>query len=198
MSRTKMDRSFPSNPHAISDEALAKVVAAALRRDFGKSASAAKRIGQLTNSNLRAIKNWYEARNAPSSGHLLLLARFSPSILNFILEQIGGGDFEDASRPLSCHNPTMHPVPLTVICPDDSTRKNVTLNVTLKSLNIRQRWFLALLKRTNMACAGDIAGHFEVAIRTARRDVEGLKGMSKIRFAGAKRTGRYRIMGEEA
>jgi len=92
MSQSKMDRSFPVG---ISEEELAKVVAAALRRDFGEGASSVKRIGQLTHANLRAIRNWYEAKNAPSSTHLLLLARSSHSILKFILEQVGGDNLLD-------------------------------------------------------------------------------------------------------
>lgn len=193
-----MDRSFPINPRAISDKALAKIVASALRQDFGKTASAAKRIGQLTNANLRAIKNWYEAKNAPSSGHLLLLARSSPSILKFILKQIGGEDLWDAFHLLSRHNSGKNHYPQNAINFDNSAGQNVPLNVPLKSTSARQRWFLVLLKRKNTACAGDIAGHFDVAIKTARRDIESLKDMGRIRFTGAKRTGRYQITGADA
>lgn len=194
MSHSKMDRSFPIKPRAISDEELAKIVAAALRRDFGETASAIKRIGQLTSSNLRAIKNWYEARNAPSSGHLLLLARSSPSILKFILEQIGGEDLWDAFQLLSHHDQTLVVEPKEEDFEDIFTDKNVPINVPLKSFNDRQRWFLILLKRKNKACAEDITEHFDVAIKTARRDIEGLKDAGKIRFMGSKRTGRYEIM----
>ncbi len=194
MSHSKMDRSFPIKPRAISDEELAKIVAAALRRDFGETASAIKRIGQLTSSNLRAIKNWYEARNAPSSGHLLLLARSSPSILKFVLQQIGGEDLWDAFRLLSQHALASAPEPEIPVLTDKNDTKNVPINVPLKSLNDRQRWFLMLLKRKNKACAEDITEHFDVAIKTARRDIEGLKDAGKIRFMGSKRTGRYEIM----
>lgn len=196
MSHSKMDRSFPVKPRAISDEELAKIVAAALRRDFGETASAIKRIGQLTSSNLRAIKNWYEARNAPSSGHLLLLARSSPSILKFILEQIGGEDLWDAFQLLSHHDQTLVAEPKEEDFEEIFTDKNVPINVPLKSFNDRQRWFLILLKRKNKACAEDIAEHFDVTIKTARRDIEGLKGTGKIRFVGAKRTGHYEILGQ--
>ncbi|NBX72839.1 MAG: hypothetical protein EBQ89_00915 [Alphaproteobacteria bacterium] len=181
MSHSKMDRSFPIKPRAISDEELAKIVAAALRRDFGETASAIKRIGQLTSSNLRAIKNWYEARNAPSSGHLLLLARSSPSILKFILQQIGGEDLWDAFQLLSHHALATVPEPENDGFTDKTVSENVPINVPLKSFNDRQRWFLILLKRKNKACAEDITGHFCVAIKTARRDIEGLKDAGKTR-----------------
>ena len=194
MSHVKKDRSFPIKPRAISDDELAQIVAAALRHDFGDMASAVKRIGQLTNANLRAIKNWYEARNAPSSGHLLLLARSSPSILKFILEQIGGEDLWDAFQLLSHHALTSAPEPEKADFKAKITDKNVRINVPRKSLNARQRWFLILLRRKNTASAEDIAGHFDVAIKTAERDLVGLKEAGKIRFVGSKRTGSYKII----
>lgn len=194
MSKSKKDRLFPIKPQAVSDEELARIVASALRQDFGDGASAVKRIGQLTNANLRAIKNWYEARNAPSSGHLLLLARSSPSILKFILMQIGGEDLWDAFRLLSSHALATAPEPETPVYSDRSVTKNVPINVPIKSLNERQRWFLILLKRKNKARAEDIANHFEVALKTAKRDIEGLKDGGKIRFVGARKTGRYEII----
>lgn len=194
MSQPKKDRSFPIKLRAISDEELAQIVAEALRQDFGESVSAVKRIGQLTNANLRAIKNWYEARNAPSSGHLLLLARSSPSILKFILTQIGGEDLWDAFRLLSSHALASAPEPETSLRKAENTTKNVPINVPIKSLNERQRWFLILLRRKNEASAEDIAGHFGVVLKTARRDIEGLKEAGRIRFVGAKKTGSYEII----
>jgi len=194
MSHSKKDRLFPIKPQAVSDDELAKIVASALRHDFGDSASAIKRIGQLTNANLRAIKNWYEARNTPSSGHLLLLARSSPSILKFILQQIGGEDLWDAFQLLSHHALATVPEPETPIYSAKSVTENVPINVPLKSLNERQRWFLLLLRRKKTACAEDITEHFGVALKTARRDIEALKSAKKIKFFGSKKTGSYEII----
>ncbi|MGD9649164.1 MAG: DeoR family transcriptional regulator [Dongiaceae bacterium] len=194
MSQSKKDQLFPVKPKAISDGELAQIVAMALRQDFGDSASAVKRIGQLTNANLRAIKNWYQARNTPSSGHLLLLARSSPSILKFILVQIGGEDLWDAFRLLSSHALASAPEPEIPVYDVTNPAENVPINVPIKSLNERQRWFLILLKRKNKASAEDIAVHFDVALKTARRDIEGLKETRKIRFVGARKTGSYEII----
>lgn len=194
MSHSKKDRLFPIKPQAVSDDELAKIVASALRYDFGDSASAVKRIGQLTNANLRAIKNWYEARNTPSSGHLLLLARSSPSILKFILEQIGGEDLWDAFRLISHYDQTLVAEPKEDHLEDISTDKNVPINVPIKSLNERQRWFLILIKRKNKARAEDIAVHFDVSLKTAKRDIQRLKGLRKVQFVGAKKTGRYKVV----
>lgn len=191
MSQSKKDQLFPIKPKAISDAELAQIVASALRQDFGDTPSAVKRIGQLTNANLRAIKNWYQARNTPSSGHLLLLARSSPSILKFILVQIGGKDLWDAFRLLSSHALATAPEPEMPV----NTETNPPENVPIKSLNQRQRWFLILLRRKNKARAEDISAHFDVSLKTAKRDIEGLKDVGKIRFIGARKTGRYEITG---
>lgn len=194
MSQSKKAQLFPGMPRAVSDVELAQIVASALRRDFGDSVSAIKRIGKLTNANLRAIKNWYQARNTPSSGHLLLLARSSPSILKFILTQIGGEDLWDAFRLLSNHALATTPETETLHNTDKTSAENVPINVPIKSLNERQRWFLILLRRKNKANAEDIAGHFDVALKTARRDIEGMKDAGKIRFVGSRKTGGYEII----
>lgn len=191
MSQSKKDQLFPIKPKAISDAELAQIVASALRQDFGDTPSAVKRIGQLTNANLRAIKNWYQARNTPSSGHLLLLARSSPSILKFILVQIGGEDLWDAFRLLSSHALATAPEPEMPAYTETNPPENVPINVPIKSFNERQRWFLILLRRKNKARAEDIAAQFDVSLKTAKRDIEGLKDADKICFIGAKKTGRY-------
>ncbi len=92
MSLTNKDQVFPLKSEAISNVKLAQIVAGALREDFKDDSAAVKAIGGTTKTSLRTIKNWYEGRSAPSSGHLLLLSRRSPSLLKFIIEQIGGGE----------------------------------------------------------------------------------------------------------
>jgi predicted HTH transcriptional regulator len=67
-------------------------------------------------------------------------------------------------------------------------------NVPKKDFNERQVWFLIRLKSTRGTRAEDIAAHFEVAIKTARRDIEGLKMARKIKFVGTKRTGKYEVI----
>lgn len=194
MSKSKKDQLFPTAQQAISDDDLAKIVSAALRHDFGEKSSAVKQIGKLTNVNLRAIKNWYEARNTPSSGHLLLLARSSPSILKFILLQIGGDDLYDAFQLFSENASVEETEEEISVFSSVKPVENVPLNVSLKELSGRQQWFLILLDNKNKANAEDISKHFNVTIKTARRDIEGLKSSGKICFIGAKKTGRYKAI----
>jgi hypothetical protein len=197
MSYAKKDRPFPIKPKAITDAELAKIVAAALRQDFGKSTSAVKRIGQTTSANLRAIRNWYEAKNCPSSGHLLLLARSSPSILKFVLQQIGGTDlWEMFELRQSTDEPRRS------AAQGQSSKiygeKYFTINVSLPptaagKLNQRQLWFLGQLQQKRPVKTGDIAAQWHTTTRTAKADVAKLVGMRLIRFEGARKTGRYAL-----
>lgn len=194
MSQAKKDQLLPHKPQVVSDDQMAKIVAMALRQDFDNMPSTIKQISRSTNASIWTVKNWYEGRNAPSSGHLLLLARSSQSLLKFMLMQIGGEELWDAFRLLSSHPFALMPDPKTLTLTEKTAQKNVPLNVPLKSLNERQRWFLLFLRRKDKARAEDIVAHFDVSVKTARRDILQLKQAGKIRFAGSKKSGHYEIL----
>lgn len=196
MSLNKKDQVFPGRPKAISDAELAVIVSEALRRDFGDQSSAIKQIGKVTSASLRAIKNWYEARNTPSSGHLLLLARSSPSILQFVIGQVGGEDLLDAFQLLG-QKPEDEPEPPS---PPLTARiystENCTINITIspriaQRLNQRQLWFLSQLQQNERVKADDIANQWGVSIMSAKSDIAGMKKMRLIRFEGSNKTGVY-------
>jgi len=60
--------------------------------------------------------------------------------------------------------------------------------------NERQRWFLAQLSRGKPLKAQDIASHFDVTEKTARRDIADLKARDLIEFVGAPKTGFYQLV----
>ncbi len=60
-------------------------VSAALRSSFGSGTSAMKTISMMIGANERAVKNWYQGRNAPSAYHLVALARHSDDVLRLVL-----------------------------------------------------------------------------------------------------------------
>ncbi len=189
MSLTNKDQVFPPKLEAISNTELAQIVACALREDFKNDTAAIKAIGRTTKVNLRTIKNWYEGRSVPSSGHLLLLSKRSPTLLKFILEQIGGNElwevfqlFREVSKAdnFGAKNPIYR-------------GENVPINVPIK-LNKRQKYFLILLKSGKKGTAEDIANKWQVTIKTAKRDILKLKDAGRIRFHGARKTGHYEII----
>ena len=57
----------------------------ALHREFDGTRSAVKTVVALTGANERAVKNWFEARNAPSAEFLIELCRHSDEVLSTFL-----------------------------------------------------------------------------------------------------------------
>jgi len=69
---------------------------------------------------------------------------------------------------------------------------DVTINrPELTALNPRQEWFLERVARDEKCTAEDIAGHWYVALRTAKRDIGLLRDGGRISFVGSRRLGRY-------
>lgn len=186
MSSSKKDRVFPTPVLKLVDDEFAQLVSEALRKDYADLPSAVKQIGLQTGANLRAIRNWYEGRHAPSSFHLLILAKSSPSLLQLVLTQIGGNDLLEAFQILSS-NPPVKQQPTT-----DKTVSNDDLeDDALSKLNRRQLWFYSQVKRGQRITAQSLAERWDVDVRTAWRDIKTLTKQKLILFSGSKRNGKY-------
>lgn len=86
MSRTEKDRKIRSIPGMIFPaSAVAEAIAKALHRDFDETHSAVKTVVSLTGANPRAVKNWFDAKNAPSGEYLIALCRHSSEVLQTFL-----------------------------------------------------------------------------------------------------------------
>ena len=70
---------------------------------------------------------------------------------------------------------------------------SVPVNVPI---NVRQRWFLEQLRSGKRVKAREIAEHFQVAEKTARRDIADLQSKQLVEFVGARKTGVYRLRGK--
>ena len=112
MSLTKSDRNFQSHsgedfPGAGGQDArsLAAVLSDALRREFGDSPAAAKRIAKLVRANPRAARNWLDGINAPNGEYLVLLMRHSDALLETVLKLAGRSELMAVSSILSLHEP---------------------------------------------------------------------------------------------
>jgi len=181
MSFTNNDQVF----HTISQQELAEIIAYALRKDHGYHGSSVKQIACMTGLNPRAVRNWYEARNIPSLLGLLRLAQCSPTLMKSILELSGYADISAHIKFNAVSNAKN-------IYGDNSVTVNVTLgrNIFLK-LNPRQLWFYGRLQKGLSLKAEDIAGIWDVSIRTAKRDIAELGDLGLIKFSGASKNGRY-------
>lgn len=96
MSLTKKDRKFRSDfgnnvpsPHRLTSVAFSKAVSGALREEYGGTHAAVKTVVSVTDANHRAVKNWFDAKNAPRGHHLIELLRHSDCILEMVLEASG-------------------------------------------------------------------------------------------------------------
>lgn len=80
----------------------------------------------------------------------------------------------------------------------DDVPVNVPINVPINEpLSERQSWFIEQLSLGRPLRARDLAWHFSVTEKTARRDIADLKGRGLIEFVGARKTGHYRLAGKE-
>jgi hypothetical protein len=70
----------------VDGEPFALLLAAALKREFGSTPGAVKSVARLALANERAVKNWFDAKNAPSGVLLVRLIRHSDEVLKTVLE----------------------------------------------------------------------------------------------------------------
>ena len=98
--RSDSGRSFLQRPLPDLEPNFAEAVADALRREFGGTPGAVKKVVRLTRANERAVRNWFEAKNAPSGENLVILMRHSDEVLEAILRLADRQDLV-AARKLS-------------------------------------------------------------------------------------------------
>lgn len=105
MSLTKKDRinrsisgtTFPSGR-------FADAIAAALHREYGATHAAVKTVVVLTGANERAVKNWFDAKNAPSGEFVVALCRHSDEVLETFLLMAGREKQVKAKRIIDATN----------------------------------------------------------------------------------------------
>lgn len=90
MSLTETDRKLRSESgktfhDQVPSTSFAEVVATALKAEFGGTPSSMKTVSQLTRSNERAVRNWFDGKNGPSGENLIILMRHSDLVLRTIL-----------------------------------------------------------------------------------------------------------------
>jgi hypothetical protein len=69
-----------------------RAVALAIKADFGLGPSAVKTVAAVTGANERAVKNWFQGRNAPSAYFLSMLTKHSVSVFRLLMVRAGRGD----------------------------------------------------------------------------------------------------------
>ncbi len=98
--RSHSGRSFLQRTPPELAPSFSEAVADALRREFGGTPGAVKEVVRLTRANERAVRNWFEAKNAPSGENLVILMRHSDEVLESVLRLADRQDLV-AARKLS-------------------------------------------------------------------------------------------------
>lgn len=98
--RSLLRLALVDGPPGLVEPSFAEAVADALRREFGGAPGAVKSVVRLTRANERAVRNWFEAKNAPSGENLIILMRRSDEVLETVLRLADRQDLV-AARKLS-------------------------------------------------------------------------------------------------
>ena len=181
------------------DHKIARLVAVALKQDYGDERHAIKRISRdIPIDSLNTIKAWYEGRNPPNAGHLVMLALHSPNVMRVLMELLGKYDFWERYQQefLAADHATgsiKNKLPVKIY-----TEKSFGINVRIdfavgSKLNARQLWFLGLIQQGHKLKANHIAVTWRVSNRAGEADIAGLVKAQQIRFEGSKKTGFYKL-----
>ncbi len=99
MSLTKTDRKDRSvSGISFPTQRFADAIAGALRCEYGHTHAAIKTVVALTGANERAVKNWFDAKNAPSGEFVVALCRHSDHVFEAFLLMAGREDQVRAKR----------------------------------------------------------------------------------------------------
>lgn len=82
--RPKTGRTFPQGRY--DGLTYRAVIAEVLAVEFGSVRSAVKSLARLTNTNERAVRNWFEGKNGPSGESLIQLMQHSDLAFGAVLE----------------------------------------------------------------------------------------------------------------
>ncbi len=196
MSQPKKDRVSHLSEAQKTEVALIKGVVLHLRKIGGASTSAVKRIARETGTNPRTVKAWYEGRNIPNLCGFIHLARCYPALIDMFLDQCQ----RKPERSRQSHRKAVAATlpPAHTVAPDpenfsENVPNDVPNRIDTSSCNIRQLWFINTLLEGEKVFAPDIAAHWRVTDKTAKRDITGLKSAGLIIYLGSRRSGFYEL-----
>lgn len=185
-------------------QAYADVMADLMKKEHGDSHRAVKLLMRQTDASERTIKHWLAAQHGPDTVFFLRLVATSPVIRAFVLGVIESPVIaRQSSRPMRWDVAPLTPDAATANSMPQRPAGNDPINdpdhdpingPMTEGLNERQRWFLNRVGKGDRPKAWDIMAHWQVSPKTARRDIRGLQSAGLLRFEGARRNGRYRLV----
>lgn len=192
----------PWNGLARSAKDYAELIADALRQEHGNTHRTVKTIMHWTGASERSVKNWLSGEFGPSGYFLMRLCVKSPAVRGLVMELLAKPDmiappFGDSSiEAISAMPTSADSCPPECAVPEanrDTIKDNIRdIDVpNTHLLNERQAWFLTRVENGGHCRAADLAVHWNVSEKTARRDIALLKEWELICFVGTLRRGHY-------
>jgi len=180
----------------ITDLNVANMVSEALRLEHRNDSSRIKNISARTGINRHTISKWYQAINAPSSSHLLILAAIYPEVLKAVLEIIDRTDVWRYCLVKGLPEKMNHRIDTqrssSAVYSDKFVHLDVVIDLEIATLmNERQLWFLGELQNKVDIRADAIVSVWGKSLRTARRDIQGMLDFDMIVYRGPNKTGHY-------
>lgn len=195
----------PWNGLARSAKDYAELIADALRQEHGSTHRTVKTIMGWTGASERSVKNWLSGEFGPSGYFLMRLCVKSPAVRGLVMELLAEPDMiapplGDASIEAESAMPSSVDSSVSEYAVPEANRDTIRDIIrdidgpNSHLLNERQAWFLTRVENGDHCRAADLAEHWNVSEKTARRDIALLKGWGLIHYAGTLRRGRYVVV----
>ncbi len=193
MTKAKNSKTLPKK---ILDSTIREAVVRAIKNEHADISAAIKSISYVTQINADAIAKWHTRKHTPSTAHFLTLSMFYPSALEMLLTLIGREDLWDLAVreniPKRMHESLSNAHLKYKKRGDIFTTKRAQKSAF--SLNYRQLWFLDMIHKTSKMQNKHIVSHWNVTLRTAKRDTQGLINAGIIRSMRAGGTGWFELV----
>lgn len=187
---------------AKSPKDYAELIADALKEEHGDTHRSVKTIMGWTNASERSVKNWLSGESGPSGYFLMRLFAKSAAVQALVLELITDASAQPPTPQVATRIDLGNDDPPGTEVETDADYGDIIgdiygdIDVTINcpgsaGLNPRQEWFLERVARNEKCTAEDLANHWEVTLRTAKRDIGVLRDNGRIIFVGSRRLGRY-------
>lgn len=185
-----------------SPKDYAELIAEALKMEHGDTHRSVKTIMRWTEASERSVKNWLSGVSGPSGYFLMRLFVKSAAVRALLLDLIADASAQPPASPvaaeidLGADDQPVTEVETSAVYGDIYSDIYGDIDVTINRgeptlLNPRQEWFLERVARNDKCTAEDLASQWEVALRTAKRDIGLLRTQGRIIFIGSRRRGRY-------
>ena len=171
MSRNKND----SIESIKNKEYFPKQIAKILREAYESSNSSIKLIAFYTKTSQFTVRNWYNATREPAIGNFIYLAKVSPRLIEWFLNQVGKEDLAYLLKRQNQNKSSIkkHSLYFKYLIFETVAKKHDLIK--MQKLTLRQLWFYTGIKDGEELNHHDLMKNFGVSRATAYRDISRLR-----------------------